>query len=159
MGKIKFKLIFLVMVLAVSYIITGCRPGEPKTTETNKQVTLITFKNEIELRLREYESFLRKGDSMALGNMYTIDAEIIPKIIGRENIIKVMGSMIRDGTTGTFETTDIWGNDQLIVEEGKGAWYDKNSQVTDRGKYLLIWKKENGEWKILRDTWFPEKQK
>lgn len=159
MKKIKLKLLPLALLLAVSIIITGCRSEESKSTETNKQVNLAKFEKEIELRLRDYENLLQKSDSIALGEMYTIDAEIIPSTAGRENIIKAFGSMIRDSITGKFETTDLWGNDQLIVEEGKGVWYNKNNQVASRGKYLLVWKKDNGEWKILRDTWFPEKQK
>jgi hypothetical protein len=64
--------------------------------------------------------------------------------------------MIRDSVTGSFKTTDLWGNDDLLVEEGTGVWYQGKGIIVGRGKYLLVWKKEDGKWKILRDTWFPE---
>ena len=129
-------------------------------TPDSDQTDLATLEKEIELRLREYENYLQSGDSISLGDMYMIDAEVIPSTVGRENIIKVFGGMIRDSiTVSSFETINLWGNDQLLVEEGKGSWSHSNGQVVGRGKYLLVWQKHDGKWKILRDTWFPEKKK
>jgi len=144
--------------LMVMVAILGCEqkptrqafPGEPD---------LISLEKEIEVRLREYEEHLQKGDSVALGAMYTLEAEIIPSTVGRENIIKVFAGMIRDSITGSrFKTTHLWGNDQLLVEDGTGTWSHANGNVVGRGRYLLVWIKEDGQWKILRDTWFPEKK-
>ena len=68
--------------------------------------------------------------------------------------------MIRDSITGSsFKTVGLWGDDQLLVEEGTGIWSHQNGQVVGRGKYLVVWKKDNGDWKILRDCWFPERKK
>ena len=78
--------------------------------------------------------------------------------MGRDNIVKGFGSMIRDSITGSsFKTTKLWGNDQLLVEDGTGVWSHANGTVVGRGRYLLVWKKDDGQWKILRDTWFPQK--
>ena len=150
----------LLTILVASIFITGC---DQKATEKNletKQPDLSTLEKEIELRLREYESHLQNGDSIALGDMYMIDAEIIPSTVGRENIIKTFGSMIRDSITGSsFKTTKLWGNEQLLVEDGPGTWYHTNGTSVGSGRYLLVWKKDDGKWKILRDTWFPDKKK
>ena len=148
------------MIMLLLFIfISGC---EQKTNEKKlkSETDISTLEKEIELRLREYESHLQNGDSIALGNMYTEDAEIIPSTMGRNNITKVFGSMIRDSITGSsFKTTKLWGNDQLLVEDGTGTWSHANGTVVGRGRYLLVWKKDDGKWKILRDTWFPEKKK
>jgi ketosteroid isomerase-like protein len=122
----------------------------------SKQTDISTLEKEIELRLREYENLLLDGDSIALGNMYTEDAEIIPSRVGREDIIKAFGNLIRDSISGSFNTTKIWGNDQLIVEDGTGTWKYANGKIYSSGRYLLVWKKDDGEWKILRDTWFAD---
>jgi ketosteroid isomerase-like protein len=150
----------LLQLILVLILVVSC---DQKTTETGlktNQTDISTLEKEIELRLREYENHLKNGDSLALGNMYMVDAEIIPSTIGRENIIKAFASMIRDSITGSsFTTTRLWGNDELLVEQGTGSWSHHNGQVVGRGQYLLVWQKEDGEWKILRDTWFPEKNK
>jgi ketosteroid isomerase-like protein len=128
-----------------------------KSVEENKPTDMSVLESEITSRLRQYEDYLQKGDSIALSNMYTEDAEILPSVAGRENIKKIFTAMIRDSVIGNFETIHLWGNDALIIEEGKGVWSNKSGQTESKGKYLLVWKKEEGEWKILRDTWFPEK--
>lgn len=156
MIKLTFRSILLLTFLIASISITSCKQKAIENNSKTNQIDLATLEKEIELRLREYENLLENGDSIALGDMYMVDAEIIPSTIGRENIIKSFGRMIRDSVTGSFKTTDLWGNDDLLVEEGTGVWYQGKGLVVGRGKYLLVWKKDEGKWKILRDTWFPE---
>ena len=153
------KIQFLTFLI-VSIFITSCDQKTNEKTLKSSQTDLSTLEKEIELRLREYENYLQSGDSIALGNMYTEDAEIIPSTVGRKNIIKVFGSMIRDSITdSSFKTTKLWGNDQLLVEDGTGIWSHTNGTVIGSGRYLLVWKKDDGKWKILRDTWFPDKKR
>jgi len=150
-----FFSLFMIFILASS-----CKQKIDETRDQPKQTDISVLEKEIEMRIREYETNLKNGDSIALGEMYTEDAEIIPSTVGRANIIKVFGGMIRDSITGsTFKTTKLWGNDELLVEDGTGSWSHENGTVVSRGRYLLVWKKEDGKWKILRDTWFPEKKK
>ena len=158
MKKTVFKIILLLSVIIVSNALTSCNQTKTKNAVEENQPDITTLEKEIELRVREYESYLEKGDSISLGNMYTVDAKIIPSVDGRENIVKVFSSMIKDSIIGSFETTNLWGNDELIVEEGKGVWSNKKGSYTNSGKYLLVWKKDDGKWKILRDTWFPDKK-
>ncbi len=159
MKKLKSNTIQFVIILIVSIFIGSCEQ-KTKNEALNSEVDIATLEKEIESRLREYEGYLINGDSIALGNMYTEDAEIIPSTVGRENIIKGFGSMIQDSITGSsFKTTKLWGNDQLLVEDGTGTWYYTNGKAAGSGRYLLVWKKDEGEWKILRDTWFPNKKK
>jgi len=146
--------VFTIFILA-----TSCNQKVDETSNEPKQTDISVLKKEIEMRIREYETNLKNGDSIALGEMYTEDAEIIPSTVGKANIIKVFGGMIRDSITGSsFKTTKLWGNDQLLVEDGMGSWSHVNGNVVSRGRYLLVWIKEDGKWKILRDTWFPEKK-
>lgn len=158
MKIIGFKIARFFAIFMTLNFFTGCNQKVTiKDTET-QQAAISTLEKEIELRLREYENYLKNGDSIALGNMYMDDAEIIPSIVGREHIIRIFSRMIQDSTTGAFKTTNLWGNDELLVEEGSGVWSHKNGGVLSSGKYLLVWKKDDGKWKILRDTWFPDKK-
>lgn len=156
--KVGITLFFTILIALISF--TSCDQKVTEKSAESEQADLSTLEKEIELRLREYENHLQNGDSIALGNMYMEDAEIIPSTVGRKNIIKVFGSMIRGGTTGSsFKTTKLWGNDQLLVEDGTGTWSHTNGTVVGSGRYLLVWKKDDRKWKILRDTWFPDKKK
>lgn len=149
----------IAIILIVSIFISSCQE-KTKDKDLNFEVDMSTLEKEIESRLREYETHLQNGDSIALGNMYMENAEIIPSTVGRENIIKAFGSSIRHGIKGSsFKTNHLWGNDKLLVEDGTGTWMYENGKVAGSGRYLLVWKKYEGEWKILRDTWFPDKEK
>ena len=159
MKKSKFRgALFFILLFALTCNISCDQKATEKSAQT-KQTDISILKKEIELRLREYENHLKNGDSVALGSMYMINAEIIPSTAGREDIIKAFGSMIRDSITGSsFKTTQLWGDDQLLVEDGTGTWYHTDGTAVGSGRYLLVWKKDDGEWKILRDTWFPDKK-
>lgn len=158
--KTKFSKVLGSSLLITLIFILGCVQKENQPTSENEHVTLSRLEKEIESKLREFEKNLKNGDSIALGNMYLADAVIMPSLVGTERIVKNFGSMIRDSITGSnFKTTGLWGNDALLVEEGTGVWSHANGQVVGRGKYLVVWKKEDGEWKILRDSWYPEKKK
>ena len=149
-----------ITVITVSIFISSCDQKVNEEGLNREGRNLATLEKEIELRLREYERHLQNEDSIALGNMYMMDAEVIPSTVGRENITKVFGKLIRNNITGSsFKTMHLWGNDQLLVEEGIGSWSHKNGEIVNTGRYLLIWQKDDGEWKILRDTWFPDKKK
>ena len=156
MKKLKITSIMMLSILSVSILMISCKENSTENSLETQKTDLSILEKEIELRLREYETHLKNGDSIALGNMYTLDAEIIPSTIGRDNITKAFGSMIRDSVTGSFKTTNLWGNDELLVEQGKGNWYSGDGIDVSSGSYLLVWKKEDGQWKILRDTWFPD---
>lgn len=157
MSKLKSNSIQFGLLLIAVFFISSC--GHKKeTNELNVEVDTAILEQKIELRLREFERNLKNGDSIALGNMYMENAEILPSTVGRENIIIKFGTYIRNGITGsTFKTTNLWGNDQLLVEEGNGLWYHADGTLVGSGRYLLVWKKDKDEWKILRDTWFPAK--
>lgn len=147
-----------IFVLFTALVLTtGCSNSAQESNQAD-EINLDTLEAEIQHRLRTYEALLRNGDSVALGEMYTVDAEIIPSRAGREQITLAFGSMIRDGVTESiFETVALWGDNELLVEEGRGTWALENGEVVSKGRYLLVWKKEEGEWRILRDTWFPDK--
>ena len=151
------KKIVALTAFAAAILISGCKQKATTPPANTGKPDSAALRTEIETRLREYERLLQNRDSLALGDMYMEDAEIIPSITGRVKITEALGAMIRDSITGRFTTTQIWGNHELIVEEGKGNWLKPGGVIAGRGKYLLVWKKDNGKWKILRDTWFPEK--
>ena len=145
-------MVLLVYPLAFSL---GCRqaPLQP-------EFSIDQAREEIAQRLRDYERALARGDVQALGALYTEDAEIIhqgPNTVGRVNIEKVFEGMVRDSATQSgFTTTGLWGDARLLVEQGTGYFAKADGSDKSSGEYLLVWKKENGTWKIFRDTWFAD---
>jgi uncharacterized protein (TIGR02246 family) len=116
------------------------------------------LKSEIEKAAQEWANALKIGNIEKLVNLYTEDAKIMgsghPSFTGKENIIKSLDGFIRDKITGSdFTTLDVWGNDEYCTEEGIGTFSHEDGKVVSRGKYLLVWKKVDGKWKIFRDMY------
>ncbi len=48
-------------------------------------------------------------------------------------------------------TDDISGNADIISETGRYEIYADENKLLDKGKYVVVWKPENGGWKMYRD--------
>jgi len=99
---------------------------------------------------------MAKGDSIGLADAYSSDGALLlnnmPAVKGRENLIKLWGSFINIGMGGLeFTTLEVWGDENYITEEGLIVIKAKNGTQLDKGKYVVLWKKENGKWKLHRD--------
>jgi len=148
------KTIPLILLLTM-LISTGCQ----QKTDTNTTSTTFDmqkaklFIDSINIKFTEE---LRNGDSVALGSHYWPDAELFfsnsEPIKGKE-IISAWGSTIRMGLRDfTFTTTDITGDNNFLIETGAYEIKDKNKTLVDRGSYVVVWKQQNGEWKLYRDA-------
>jgi len=51
------------------------------------------------------------------------------------------------------EAKAIYGSDSAVVEEGIYQFPNPNGGFYDQGKFIAIWKQENGLWKIHREIW------
>jgi ketosteroid isomerase-like protein len=49
------------------------------------------------------------------------------------------------------ETLEVESAGDTAYEMGRYTLYAGDQQVADEGKYILIWKREAGQWKIHRD--------
>jgi ketosteroid isomerase-like protein len=49
------------------------------------------------------------------------------------------------------ESISFYGNEDFLIDEG--IYYLSYSGIVDKGSYINIWKKENGDWKISSNIW------
>jgi len=145
------------MTLLVVSSITSCNNKTEEATETIVESTfnLSTAKAEIEAVNNQFMTFLAEADSIGLGNLYTTDAKLMmtgaPAISGIENIQSAFSGMIKSGiSSAELRTIEVWGTEDLITDEGEYSLFVGETEV-DQGKYMVLWKKEDGKWKILRD--------
>jgi len=67
-------------------------------------------------------------------------------------IASAWGGAIRSGMKELKITTvDLTGNAELLAETGMYEMIGNNNKTLDKGKYVVVWKPENGGWKIYRD--------
>jgi ketosteroid isomerase-like protein len=147
---------FTTGLLFTLFIILSCNSPEAKKETTSYQPESV--KKEIEAANKEFAELFAKGDSIAVGNYFTLDAKSmgpnVPSVVGRGAIQTLYAGWINAGVNNlSLTTTGLWGNDEMQTEEGLFTFSDKAGNEVDKGKYLLIWKKENGKWKIFRDCY------
>ena len=114
------------------------------------------FKEIIAKNNQQFVTCLAKGDASGLSNLYTKDAAFLapnmPVVKGRENIAGVYKYMIEGGMTQmTLKTVSVWSSGPIVVEEGVYTLKSKDGQHIDTGKYMVLWKQEDGKWRIHRD--------
>jgi hypothetical protein len=50
-------------------------------------------------------------------------------------------------------TTGLWGDENMLAEEGEFTFMSEDDKLLDKGKYIVLWKKEDGMWKLFRDCY------
>lgn len=108
-----------------------------------------------------WTSAVNRGDMQAVAALYTEDAVLLPPnhplVRGRADIGAFFGGLAALAPRDVVLTSDeIEGCGDTAYEVGRyqmslqppGA-----SRMTDRGKYIVIWKRQpDGSWKIARDS-------
>ena len=100
-------------------------------------------------------AFFAATDSVGLANLYTQDAKFMntgePAITGRKNIQSALSGIMNSGITSVdLRTIGVWGTEDLITEEGEISLFVEEAEVY-QGKYIVLWKKDDGKWKLFRD--------
>jgi uncharacterized protein (TIGR02246 family) len=117
---------------------------------------LVAAKKQIEAANKSFTESVAKGDAAAAASCYSSDAKFMgansPAASGSQDIQTVIGGLIASGATQLVLTTvGVWGDAKLLAEEGTFTIAMKDGTSLDKGKYIVLWKKEDGKWKIFRD--------
>jgi len=103
------------------------------------------------------ERFLT-DDSAFYVDRYCVDAEVyspnMPAVKGREAIRKFFYN------DGNYKEAKIelsrgifYGGPDYVVEDGAYNFPDGKGGSVDKGKFIAVWKKEDGTWKLYREIW------
>ncbi len=154
------KIIFAVFI----FFNISCKNNSGKSEDSSMQNDIKTQFNVatatavVERRNKDFEEALKAGDSIAVGDIYTIDSKIIGAYAGRDNLIKEVHELVRDSITDIrFEIINIWGNENIIVEDAYVEFYHINGTLVSKGNSLFVWKKEIDKWRIFRDVYKSQK--
>ena len=148
----------LILSIIAAFII-GCNENTASSTteETKSDLDLSSARKTIDSLNREFSNYLGKGDSVGLVSLYSSDATLMaPNMAtasGKAGIQSAFSGMM--GMFGpvniTLNTTDLWGYDALLTEVGTYTITSKDGKEIDKGKYIDLWKMEDGKWKLHRD--------
>ena len=143
------KVLFTAMV-AISLF--ACK----SSTETKPAFNLEDAKKEIAEINKRFEDAVVNSDSVALVNLYTDDAKWMnpnaPSVIGKQALTSELSKLLNAGIgSAKLNTTDVWGDENYITEEGNYVLNAKDGSQIDKGKYLVLWKRVDGKLMFFRD--------
>lgn len=156
--KLHRNIIPIAVLLLVFFSCTN-KPSDKPSTENKTNASafdIAAARKVVEDASQELMERLKNGDSTGFSNLFTTDAKVLPSggsaVSGRDAIRTLFGSFIRAGFTNLALTTiDVWGNEFFIVEEGSYKVADTRGKELDHGKYLKLWKMDDGKWKLFRE--------
>jgi ketosteroid isomerase-like protein len=107
---------------------------------------------------QQWSAAFSQGDSAAIAAMYTLNAQLFPMhseiVSGMEAIQQFWQGVIASGVKGaTLTTLEVDEQGDTAYEVGKYELRGEGNKVLDHGKYVVVWKREQGKWRLHRDIW------
>lgn len=145
-----------ILLLSLTLLLTNCNSSNTNTTANSnleEAKKAIAVSNAI-----YFESFV-ENDSSIFIDRYARDACIMapdaPQACGHEEAAKFFRAAYDDYGLrgGKFITTAVYGDGvEYATEEGTWQSLNEKGELFDNGKFLVLWKKTPGGWKMFRDS-------
>jgi len=92
-------------------------------------------------------------DAAGMAALYTRNGQLLPPnsdfVTGGPAIQAFWQAIMDMGIkSATLETIEAEGDDESAY-----TLYGDNRQLLDQGKYIVIWMRQGGQWKLHRDIW------
>jgi len=148
--KIKNVIATNVAVSLILLIMVSCTTT---ASYDNKQVH-----DDIVAANKKFMTAFENSDDLAMASLYTSDAKLMPTnsdfVSGNQAVQAFWKSVFDMGLKkATLETVEVEAMGDNAWEVGKYSLFIEGDQLVDSGKYLVAWKKVDGEWKLHRDIW------
>lgn len=115
------------------------------------------LREEIERRNRTLVTAFDRRDERSMAELFTADAQLFPPgrepVSGTERIAafwkQVFGTGVDEFALETIEVEDCG---ETAIEVGRYT-LRTDDEILDEGTSLVVWKRDDGEWKLHRDIW------
>ena len=117
-----------------------------------------SIRSEIEAANKIFEAAVSRSDGPGVAALYTANAQLLPAqsdfVTGTEAIGQFWQAAFDSGMKGvSLVTMEVEKHGDTAYEVGELEIRGAEGKVLDRAKYIIIWKKEGGSWKLHRDIW------
>jgi len=115
-------------------------------------------KSAIDANNKKFGAAIAAGNPAAVAGLYTDDAMVLPPngeaMSGRPAIEKLFQMLVAAGIKEiTLTAQEVEAHGDAATEVGAYSVKDGTGKEIDRGKYMVSWKKVQGQWKLHRDIW------
>ncbi len=118
----------------------------------------VDYMAEIQAANVQFEEAFATGNADAITALYTEDSVIMAPgmdaVIGKEDQALLWQGFIDSGIAGVkLVTHEVDGSDDLATERGLLTLLDADGNEIATAKYVVVWKKIEGVWKLHFDIW------
>lgn len=127
------------------------------TAAAEPQRDTVDYRSVIDESNKAFTTAAMNGDSAAfVTTLYHPDANIFPpnmEAMDPKKAGSMFTSLPRMGVKSfTLHTKEVYKGDEIVTEVGTYEMGDGNKAI-DKGKYMVVWKKDGDKWKLFRDIW------
>lgn len=140
------------LVLSVLILASACaRPAPAPDTAADVQA--------IKDLVTAWNGYLVARNDSAIAALYAPDGVLLPpnlpRVTGTESNRAFWAQIWPLNATLTLASVSVTVSGDLAVEEGNWTWSAPTPQgdQKDNGKYLVIWRRQDGTWKVIQDIW------
>jgi ketosteroid isomerase-like protein len=146
------KPVFLIACMAALF---SCNQSEHKP---EAKFDIEPVKAHIKKMNESYSERFLTLDSAFYVDRYCADAEVyspnMPAVKGREAI---RNFFYNDGNNKEAKIElpagNFYGGPEYVIEDGLYNFPDGKGGSVDKGKFIALWKMEDGKWKLYREIW------
>ncbi len=146
-----------IFLLIAAGLLFGC---QSKKAGNKKQgvFNLDSVKAHIMKMNEGYSERFMSNDPAFYADRYCMDAQVyspeMPAVAGRDSIRSFFYNNGHNKEAKIeLPAGRFYGNADFVVEEGTYNFPDGKGGSADKGKFIAIWKQENGKWKLFREIW------
>jgi uncharacterized protein (TIGR02246 family) len=120
------------------------------------QPTAQQIRKVIESEDEVFMETFRKGDAAGLAALYTEEGQLMPPNagfqVGRQAIQAFWQAVVDAGIKeARLEIREVEAHGDAAIEVGEYSLHGGGGAELDAGKYIVIWKRKDGRWKLHRD--------
>jgi uncharacterized protein (TIGR02246 family) len=110
----------------------------------------------------KFVAAFNRGDAAAVAALYTEQGQLLPPNAAPVTGVQAIqafwqGAMDMGIASAGIEPVEVEQHDDTTIEVGRYTLHAQGGEELDAGKYIVIWKREEGEWKLHRDIFNSSK--
>ncbi|MDQ6802822.1 MAG: DUF4440 domain-containing protein [Acidobacteriota bacterium] len=142
------RMFIVIAVLTLAACATTTQPGDAESAIRQGDI--------------DFAQRFGQSDAAGVANLYAQDATIMPPnasaVHGREGIRQMWSGLMSTGKGNVTLTSDnVMQSGDMAVEVGRYQFnFTPNgatAAIPDTGKYIVVWKRINGQWQIVDDIY------
>lgn len=147
----------LLLACAGAAAIFACQQPEKPMVAASQSIDMTAAKKAIEDADAKFALAMAAGDSATIAGMYHSEALVMPPNMAVFTNRSQMGSFVKEvpkmGIKKVMlQPAELLNGGDFVIERSVWEMSD-GSKTLDKGKAIVIWKQEGGEWKLYRDIW------